>query len=303
MATRNVLELLRKNGLLDERQHDTVLIRARTSSGGVAVQRIAEMGFATEAAVGRSLSVALGLTRIDLGLTPPEANAISLLDGQTCADRFVLPIALRENNELLWLAMGDPTDAAAMALVRKKTGKRVRPVVATPSEISREVRRIYGTADRRDEPMFEADPASAAFDDEGVEIEESFEIVNVSDASSLPTPAASVPPPPPAHSLSPGLTSPGMPSLSALGLAGAALRPQPAVQSPPLSTQADFDALFAVRPRAPQGLRNDLRPEEVLNIEAVRLSMEKAELVLRAVGELCIDERLFSEGELGKKTR
>ncbi len=303
MATRNVLELLRKNGLLDERQHDTVLIRAKTSSGGVAVQRIAEMGFATEAAVGRSLSVALGLNRIDLGLTPPEANAIALLDGQTCADRFVLPVALRENNELLWLAMGDPTDAATMALVRKKTGKRVRPVVATPSEISREVRRIYGTANRGDEVMFEQDPASAAFDDEGVEIEESFEIVNVSDASSLPTPAVSMPPPPPAQSLSPGLTSPGMPSLSSLGLVAPATRTQPGVQAAQPSTQSDFDALFAVRSRAPQGLRNDLRPEEVLNIEAVRLSMEKADLVLRTIGELCVEERLFTDSDLAKKSR
>jgi len=277
LASSTVIELLRKTGVLDARQHDTVLVRAKTSSGGTLVQRVAELGFATESTVGRALSVELGLPRIDLHITPPEPEALALLDGQICQEKFVLPIALREGGELLWLAMGDPTDSATMALVRKRTGKRVRPVVAGPTEIAREARRIYGNAAHRSEVQFEQNPDDVAFDEEGVEVEETFEIVNVSDASALPAHAG-------IHAVAPVEARPSM------------VRAQPA-------TPLDFDSLFAIRPRSPFMPQNDLKPEDVLTIEAVRLSMEKAALVLRALAELCVEKKVFTQDEMRKKSR
>jgi hypothetical protein len=143
VSTNNVIELLVKVGVLDDRQHDAVMSRSRSGAGGDLVRQVADLGYATESTVARILSVELGLPRVDLAMTPPEHEALSLLDLKTCTDRFVLPVALRENGELLWLAMGDPTDAESMALVRRKSGKRVRPVVAGPSEITREARKLY----------------------------------------------------------------------------------------------------------------------------------------------------------------
>src|SRR2546428_5974831 len=114
----SILDLLVKIQLLDERQHDAVLSRARSQAGGHIVQQVAEMGYATEGTMARAISVELGLPRIDLAMTPPEPGALGLLDARTCVDRFLLPVALREGGELLWLAMADPTDPEALELVR-----------------------------------------------------------------------------------------------------------------------------------------------------------------------------------------
>src|SRR5207253_5680680 len=128
-----------------ERQSDAVESRSVSRGGGHSIQQVAELGFATEGHMARAISVELGLPRIDLAMTPPEPAALALLDARTCADRFVLPVALRENGELLWLAMADPTDQDSIGVVRQRTHKRVRPAVAGPSEILRAVRQCYAS--------------------------------------------------------------------------------------------------------------------------------------------------------------
>ena len=193
MSTNNVIELLVKVGVLDDRQHDAVMSRSRSGAGGDLVRQVADLGYATESTVARILSVELGLPRVDLAMTPPEHDALSLLDLKTCVDRFVLPVALRENGELLWLAMGDPTDSESMALVRRKSGKRVRPVVAGPSEITREARKLYaapqtpGHFQNLDSSQLDQGPMDAIeLNERDHDKEEAFEIVNVADESAAP---------------------------------------------------------------------------------------------------------------------
>ncbi len=182
-----IVDLLLKVQVIDDRQHDAVMSRSKGGSGGHIVQQLAEMGYATEGSMARAISVELGLPRIDLGMTPPEAQAIALLDARTCAERFVLPVALRENGELLWLAMADPTDQETIAVVRRKAQKRVRPAVAGPSEILRALRVLYASPDAgRGQP--EAPPAEklAAIEIADQSDGEEFEVVGVSDESSNP---------------------------------------------------------------------------------------------------------------------
>ena len=201
MSTHNVVEMLVKAGVLDDRQHDSVMSRARSGAGGHLVQQIAELGYATESTIARILSVELGLPRVDLSITPPEHEALALLDMKTCTDRFVLPVALRENGELLWLAMGDPTDSESMAVVRRKTDRRVRPVVAGPSEILREARKLYaspmtpggspsgdsggGKYENIDTTQMDAEPFAPIELKEDAE-PEPFEVVGITDDSSAP---------------------------------------------------------------------------------------------------------------------
>ncbi len=187
-----IMELLLKIQLIDDRQHDAVMSRSRSGSGGQIVQQVAEMGYATESTVARAISVELGLPRIDLGLTPPEPAALEFLDARTCAERFVLPVALRENGELLWLAMADPTDQESINLVRRRSNKRVRPAVAGPSEILRAVRMLYATTAansseaRSDESAAPAGLHAIELREEDGEADEAFEVVNVSEELGSP---------------------------------------------------------------------------------------------------------------------
>ena len=305
MAT--IVELLVKIQILDERQHDAVMSRSRSTTGGHVVQQVAEMGYATEGTVARAISVELGLPRIDLAMTPPEPAAVALLDARTCADRFVLPVALRENGDLLWLAMADPTDQESIGVVRRKTQKRVRPAVAGPSEILRAVRTLYASPNAgTGKPESVQDDKLAAIEienDNAQAQEEAFEVVNVGeDIGGDGTPLSRI-----ARQL--GVEVPAnMPSRrEAPATPRTAIPPKtdPRMKQPPLSApppRLTFDDLFSAGGGGAIGA-DDLTEEDVSTLEALRASMEKGALVLRSLAELCVEKGLFTREEMKRRNQ
>ncbi|HEY2028365.1 MAG TPA: hypothetical protein VGH20_04060 [Myxococcales bacterium] len=298
-----IIDLLVKLQIIDERQHTAVMSRSHGGAGGAVLQQVAELGYATEGAVARALSLELGLPRVDLAATPPEPAAIALLDGRTCSGNFVLPVALRESGELLWLAMADPTDQDAISLVRRKTQKRVRPAVAGPSEILRAAKSLY--AARPVGVGLSPIDLDAATDDK-------FEVVNVSedlDNSPLSRIARQlgVPVPPDLAARAKSRARAKSPDDDALSEANGfttstskALRAIPAATLPPQSRA--FDDLFALpKPAQRPGLH--LSDEDLRLIEALRSSMEKGALILRALAELCVEKGLFTREEMRKRNQ
>jgi type IV pilus assembly protein PilB len=362
-----IIDLLVKIQLLDDRQHDAVMSRSKGGTGGHIVQQIAEMGYATESTVARSISVELGLPRIDLSMTPPEDQAVALLDARTCADRFVLPVALRENGELLWLAMADPTDEESISVVRRRSNKRVRPAVAGPSEILRAVRVVYSApsagmnlpedvtreklaaieiADQQENPdSFEvmsvgedisSSPLSRIAAQLGVEVpanipsrsrrssphdleiiegevETSGAIMDARPAAPqrrIPPQGASqdLPrPPSSASSRPPGSTGEHRAVKTPTGEhravkpAGAAA-PTAAAAEPRVARRNDeLDQLSPTPQRAITEAQLDI--EDLTALEALRGSLEKGALVLRAIAELCVEKGVFTSEEMRRRSR
>jgi hypothetical protein len=227
--------------------------------------------------VARALSVELGLPRIDLAITPPEPLALALLDARTCLDRFVLPVALRENGELLWLAMADPTDQDTIGVVRRKTMKRVRPAVAGPTEILRAARSLYAVLTAgTSQPEGVSNEKLAAIEIENQEQEEAFQVLNVAEDLGV-TPASKDP---------------------AAPAAGRKARPKETGGQPrPLT----FDELFSLAAEPAPTSANDLTEEDLSMLEALRSSLDKAALVLRATAELCVEKGLFTQEEMRKR--
>ena len=308
-----ILELLQKVQLIDDRAHDAVMSRARSRSGGHIVQQVAELGLATEGSIARAISVELGLPRIDLQMTPPESAALNLLDARICADRFLLPIALRENGDLLWLAMADPTDQDSLAVVQRRTHKRVRPAVAGPSEILRAVRQCYSAPGAGAQQQPEEPPAEklAAIELEDTSVEE-VELVGLQDESASPLSKIAselgvpVPEDLPSHRgrhAEPIEVSHATP-------------PRPVARIPPPTpappTRKDTPAqgtgpvpvaeaeLFATTAGGPIK-RNDLTDDELASLKALRHSLEQAAVVMRAVAELCVEKGVLTAKEMGPK--
>jgi hypothetical protein len=277
----SIVDLLVKIQVLDERQHDAVMSRSRSSSGGHIVQQVAELGYATEGTVARAISVELGLPRIDLAMTPPEGAALVLLDARTCAERFVLPVALRENGELLWLAMADPTDQEAIALVRRKAQKRVRPAVAEPSEIIRAVRTFYaapGASSTQPEPV--QNEKLAAIEIESGDEETPFEVVNIADDIG---------------------SNPLSRIAKQLGVEVPAKVPSQALKSSAPIGPFRFEDLFTPLTRPGPIARDDLREGDFSTLEALRVSLEKGALVLRSLAELCVEKGVITREEMKKR--
>ena len=287
----SILDLLVKIQILDERQHDAVESRSKSPAGGHIVQQVAEMGYATEGTVARAISVELGLPRIDLAMTPPEAAALALLDARTCADRFVLPIALRENGELLWLAMADPTDQEAIGVVGRKAQKRVRPAVAGPTEILRTIRTAYAApaaGSSRPEPV--QNEKLAAIEIESSDEETPFEVVKVGDDIAGGSPLTKI-----ARQLGVDVP-PNIPSRGHMD----------AREERPANTEADPESftlqeLFTPLTRPGPVSDDDLTGDDISSLEALRISMEKAALVIRSVAELCVEKGVITREEIKKR--
>jgi hypothetical protein len=329
----SIIDLLVKIQLIDERQHDAVMSRSRSSAGGHIVQQVAEMGYATEGTVARAISVELGLPRIDIAMTPPEPGAVALLDVRTCVNHFVLPVALRESGELLWLAMADPTDTEALGVVKRRTQKRVRPAVAGPTEILRAVRTLYAapTAGTSAPEQVEQERLAAIEINAGEE-PESFEVVNVSeeiDQSNAPLRriaeqlGVEVPPNMPSRSGKTGKIQPPP-------------RPQddleiPIDDSPPAIDSRAPKVVTAIPPKTDPRIRaqrlrekamrpptmdelfatfttrgtlfGELSDEDLVLIEALGSSMEKGALVMRALAELCVEKGIFTREEMRRRNQ
>ena len=327
----SIVDLLVKLQVLDDRQHDAVMSRTRSSTGGHIVQQVAEMGYASEGTVARAISVELGLPRIDLALTPPEPQALALLDARTCAERFVLPVALRENSELLWLAMADPTDQETLGVIRRKSGKRVRPAVAGPSEILRAVRTLYSAPQAgKNEPEDVSHENLAAIEIAGGDEEEAFEVVNVGEELGDTTPLSRL-----AQQL--GVAVPArLPSRTAVAAAAAkpkqAVEPEheivieeaapalvdvrpvrsaaaippktdPRLKLPQPPRALTFDELLSSATRGGPITDDDLDEEDLASLEALGASMEKGALILRALAELCVEKAVFTREEMRKRSR
>ena len=322
MAT--IVELLVKVQLLDDRQLESVMSRSRSSTGGHLVQQVAEMGYATEGTVARAISVELGLPRIDLAMTPPEPGAVALLDARTCAERFILPVALRENGELLWLAMADPTDQDSIGVVRRKTQKRVRPAVAGPTEILRAIRLLYAAPNAGSgKPESVQDDKLAAIEIENDNAEaqqEAFEVVNVGeDIGGEGTPLSRIArqlgvevpahmpsrrePTAPVHVS----TAPEVAPHFDARTPGTAIPPKtdPRMRQPPLSAPPPpltLDDLFSTGSSGAIG-EDDLTEEDISTLDALRASMEKGALVLRTIAELCVEKSVFTREEMKRRNQ
>jgi len=324
----SILELLQKVQLIDDRGADAVMSRAKSRSGGHIVQQVAELGLATESSIARSISVELGLPRIDLQMTPPEVTALNLLDARTCAERFVLPVALRENAGLLWLAMADPTDHDTISLVARRAQKRVRPAVAGPSEILRAARQCYAAphAGNVQQPEQPPDEKLAAIELDDTSAEE-VEVVGLMDESASPLariaaqlgtpvpddlpsrrggrgeainladdPIAEQPPPPVSHATA-ARAVPRIPPPTPAPPTKKDTRPQGKGKSRAASGGAD---LFATTRGGPIA-HDDLTPEDLSRLDALRQSLEKGAIVLRAIAELCVEKGVVTIKDMRRK--
>jgi hypothetical protein len=76
----------------------------------------------------------------------PDAEVLGLLTKELCVKHKILPLA--RSGAALIVAMADPTDAGAMAAIRRVTGLNAEPVSASEAAITSAVMRLY-RGDRR----------------------------------------------------------------------------------------------------------------------------------------------------------
>jgi type IV pilus assembly protein PilB len=82
---------------------------------------------------------------IELSTTPVSPTALSLLSQEIAKKFGVFPLSANPTSKELTLAMVEPLDLSAIEFVEQKTGYRVKPMAAAPSQVEEFIAKRYST--------------------------------------------------------------------------------------------------------------------------------------------------------------
>ncbi len=132
--------LLLREGLVTEAQLDAAL-REQTTTGKQLGRILIEMKAVDEADVVRALARQVGIEFVDLSDITIDAGVMSLVS-ETIVRRYqAVPIGW--DGDRLIVAMADPSNVFALDDIRALTGRELRSVVATPSQIAELIERFF----------------------------------------------------------------------------------------------------------------------------------------------------------------
>ncbi len=145
MARRQRLgELLIEAGLLDVHQLKSALAQQERWGSRLGANLV-RMGFVDERDLVRVLSRQLGLPVVSLADCAVQPEALEAVPAELAHKHGILPLALKPAGAggALVLAMEDPSDLAHIDELSFVLGRRIEPVLAAPSEISRGIEQCY----------------------------------------------------------------------------------------------------------------------------------------------------------------
>ena len=131
--TRERLGELLVTAAVVSREDMDVALEEQRRRGGKLGAVLVSMGLTTEEQIADTLATQKGYEYVDLSAYRVDRTAASLLPARVALMRHVIPIGFREDH--LVLAMADPLDIETADEVEVRTGHRVLPVVAPPSQI------------------------------------------------------------------------------------------------------------------------------------------------------------------------
>jgi type II secretion system protein E len=148
-----------RDGVIDEER----LIRARTEAdraGCNLIQAIAQMGFASDEAIFRSLAEFCEMRFVVPSRLDIAADVVRRVPSKFATHYNCVPI--EDRNGMLVVAISEPLNAHLIDDIRMVLKTRIEPVVATPSEITRVIKTLYGVgAETVDRILSDADHVGA----------------------------------------------------------------------------------------------------------------------------------------------
>jgi type IV pilus assembly protein PilB len=142
---RRIGELLRAAGLVSEAQLLDALEQQRRTGGRLG-EVLIQRGLVTELQVTQILSNQLSVAWVSLPRVDFSDELLILVPVEVAEQHTLIPVHFRvgeHKQKILYVAMDDPTDVAAMEHVSRITGMHVRPLIAPPSEIRRHIQTCY----------------------------------------------------------------------------------------------------------------------------------------------------------------
>jgi type IV pilus assembly protein PilB len=135
-------------------------------------QVVVDLGLTDKMTVLQTLAAGMNVKPILFDEIKVQVDVAKMLSDAVARRNFVLPFI--KEDDIVLVAMADPGDLLTLEDVRLKSGGEVRPFVAMPSDIEKELDRIYGTQMADDDAPMTEDQLDDAADEKTREIMESF---------------------------------------------------------------------------------------------------------------------------------
>jgi type IV pilus assembly protein PilB len=138
-------ELLKAAKLIADDQLERAL-EEQARSGARIGEVLVALGFLSEIQLTQILSNQLSVAWVSLEHVELTDELLILVPVEVAEQHTLIPVHFRvgdQKQKILYVAMDDPTDIAAMEHVSRLTGMHVRPLIAPPSEIRRQIQLRY----------------------------------------------------------------------------------------------------------------------------------------------------------------
>lgn len=137
-------ELLVDMGLIDREQMIAALAQQR-SSGGRLVRILSERRLVDEERLAKAIAAKLGLEAVNLASLKIHERVLSIVPPAIALKYAALPIAIKRTNqaEFVYVVMSDPLDSDALAELHRVSGRQIRVLVASATELDRALEQNY----------------------------------------------------------------------------------------------------------------------------------------------------------------
>jgi len=118
--------------------------------GEILSETLARLGVASESAVLKAFQGFLNVDLIDLREVPIHPEVVKFLPRDLCERNRMIPVGL--DGKQVTIAMADPSDIVKSDGIEQITGLKVVPLLARPSEIRDQLRKVYGERTEEEGP-------------------------------------------------------------------------------------------------------------------------------------------------------
>src|SRR5918997_4583078 len=163
-GSRFISDVIVQLGFLDEERVQTAVDEAK-SSGRTPEQVLMEASAISSEQLARAVAERFSLRHVDLQVYKADLGATNLISPQIARRFNAVPIGFEDDGGLM-VAMADPSNVLALDDLKLMTGHELRPVVASPEDITG----LIGRMSRLDEAVAEA--VEEEYEDERASITE-----------------------------------------------------------------------------------------------------------------------------------
>ena len=163
VGTRFISDVIAELGFLDRERVEAAVAEGR-AAGRTPEQVLLESGALTPDQLARAVAERFGLHHVDLTVFKPDLGAVNLISAQAARRFNAVPIGVED--DVLMVAMADPSNVLALDDLKLMTGHELQPVVASTEDIAGLISRM----NRLDDAVAEAVEEEA--EDGGVAVTE-----------------------------------------------------------------------------------------------------------------------------------